>query len=297
MITGSRVIHSATAIGAVFHGSRPTPGSGGTLASSAFTAPRQSATVVHEGRELTYSYLDLQPEKPRWQTPVLFVHGAAGHLAQWAPQIDYFSQRCRTIALDLRGHGQSSQPDWAEYQAEEFCEDMRLLLEHLHIQGPVAVVAHSYGGAASTLFTIRYPERVERLVLLSTTGKLKVRTSILLFLKLPEGLLNPVQRAFHQRVGAPAHVLKKLVPNVGRWNGWDQYPKIRVPTLVMCGELDLLTRPKWVRRMAELIPGARYEGISFASHLPQLERSARVNEALQHFLAGGSQGVSALLGR
>lgn len=217
---------------------------------------------------------------------MVFIHGAAGHCTQWSYQLEFFSRRCRCIALDLRGHGKSQKPDWVEYSVEEFCGDVVRLLDHLGVQQPVYLAGHSFGGAISTYLAVHHPERVSRLILLSTTGTLSVGYSVLALMKMPAFLLRPIQKAFQERVGAPAHVLKKLVPNVHRWDGWELYPKIAVPTLVMCGELDRLTRTRQVRRMADSIPQVHYEGISFSAHLPQLERPKRVNEALLTFLQG-----------
>lgn len=254
------------------------------MAVDPWSGQRQSVTVA-DGLEL--SYVDLLPAaESDWAHPMIFLHGAAGHLGQWTPQLEFFSERTRAVALDFRGHGGSSKPEWPAYNAEEFATDLELLLDALGINQPVVLVGHSYGGAAATLFALRHPGRVRGLVLLATTGRLPMRTSVRWLLKLPELLLNPIQRHFADKVGAPASVLKKLVPNVDAWDGWDYYPQLKTPTLVMCGELDLLTRPKRVRQMAESIPGAHYEGISFSAHLPQLERPRRVNEAMANFVRG-----------
>lgn len=245
---------------------------------------RQTAEV---GEELALSYVDYGPQQESdWAYPMVFLHGAAGHLGQWNPQLEFFRQRTRVIALDFRGHGLSSKPEWCEYNAEEFATDLQLLLDRLEITQPVVLVGHSYGGAAATLFSLRHPERVRGLVLLATTGRLPMRTSVRWLLRLPKFMLDVVQRKFKDKVGAPASVLKKLVPNVDSWHGWDYYPQLKLPTLVMCGELDLLTRPKRVKQMAESIPGAHYEAISFSAHLPQLERPRRVNEAIANFVRG-----------
>jgi pimeloyl-ACP methyl ester carboxylesterase len=210
------------------------------------------------------------------------VHGAAGYLLQWGLQLECFSRYRRTLALDLRGHGQSSLVAEANYTADEFAQDLKSLLDHLEIE-QVDLVSHSFGGAAATRFALQWPDRLRSLALISTCGRLRVHPAILLLLALPNWLLQPVQKKFNSRVGAPIEVLKKVVPQVKAWNGWDDYPKISTPTLVMCGELDLLTTPGRCKRTASLIPGARYEGISFAAHLPQLERPARVIESLRRF--------------
>jgi 3-oxoadipate enol-lactonase len=58
---------------------------------------------------------------------------------------------------------------------------------------------------------------------------------------------------------------------------------ITVPTLCLVGEEDGATPPALVRQLADLIPGARYEVIAGAGHLPCIERPARVAELIGAF--------------
>jgi 3-oxoadipate enol-lactonase len=64
-----------------------------------------------------------------------------------------------------------------------------------------------------------------------------------------------------------------------------QLQTIKVPTLCMCGSEDPSGGPLEARRIASLIPGARYEEITRAHHLPNVERSEVFNKLLLDWLA------------
>lgn len=67
--------------------------------------------------------------------------------------------------------------------------------------------------------------------------------------------------------------------------------EVRVPTLVVAGERDLITPPANQRILAGLVPGAIYEEIPEGSHCPQMEKAEKVNEILRGFFASPERGV------
>ncbi len=214
----------------------------------------------------------------------LFLHGAAGHLMQWSHQLAYFGERMRVVALDMRGHGESLPSVESRFWFEDFVDDLELAVEALPLPERFYLVSHSFGGAVAAAYAVRHPERLQGLVLMATAGEIPLRFAIRVAMKLPSSLLLGVQKLVKNAVSTPPAVLKKLIPTLVRYRGWELYPQIQVPTLVISGEYDLLTRPEPMRRMAELIPGSALEKIRFAAHLPQLERPQRVNQILERFL-------------
>jgi pimeloyl-ACP methyl ester carboxylesterase len=69
----------------------------------------------------------------------------------------------------------------------------------------------------------------------------------------------------------------------GRPDRTELLATIAVPVLVMVGSDDTLTPPDVARRMAAAIPGATFEEIPGAGHVPPLERPSVVVEALKRF--------------
>lgn len=220
---------------------------------------------------------------PREAPTALFLHGGAGHLLQWHHQLTYFSERLRVVSYDMRGHGESEAPG-SRYSFEETVTDLESLVAELDLPPQFHLVAHSYGGAVAVEFARRHPDRLLGVTLVATAGELPLRPSVRYLMKLPAWTLAGIQKLVKNAVSTPPAVLKKLVPTLTSWRGWEIYPEVETRCLVIAGELDWLTRPAAVRRMADLLPDSQFELIRFAGHLPQLERPGRVNRLLERFL-------------
>ncbi len=222
---------------------------------------------------------------PRDAPVLFFLHGGAGRSTQWRHQMDYFSDRFRVLSYDFRGHGESEIAA-SGYTFDNMVRDFELAIEALEVPR-FALIGHSFGGAVAAGYATKRPEKLERLALVSTAGEIPLNPLTSVLLKCPTSLLDQVRKVFKNQVNCPPGVLKQLVPNLMRWRGWDLYASINVPTLVLSGELDWLTRPRAMRRMADLIPNVEFVSLPFCGHLPQLERPAAVNRILERFLEPG----------
>ncbi len=96
---------------------------------------------------------------------IVMVHGITGNLAIWHLEIiPAFMNEYRLTTYDLRGHGYSDMPPTG-YTTADHAEDLRRLLESLDIER-AHIVGHSFGADISLHYTILYPERVDKLVLI-----------------------------------------------------------------------------------------------------------------------------------
>ncbi|MDJ0393764.1 alpha/beta fold hydrolase [Rhodococcus sp. G-MC3] len=100
--------------------------------------------------------------------PVILVHGLLGSHQSWAGQIERLSEKYRVIAPDLFGHGSSDKPS-GDYSLSSHAATIRDLMDHLDIAS-APMVGHSLGGGIVMQLVYLFPERIDRLVLVSSGG-------------------------------------------------------------------------------------------------------------------------------
>jgi pimeloyl-ACP methyl ester carboxylesterase len=249
--------------------------------------------------------------------PLVFVHGLAGCWQNWLEQFLPFAVERRCIALDLPGFGASPMPagpitisGYAQL-IDELCGALGL--------DAVAVVGNSMGGFVAAELAIRFPARVERLVLVSSAGiSIEHQRSLYERIRRAERLLSTygtwmatrsetvarrerLRRAVTRLVvahpdlieaplayeqlsgsGKPGfiHALDALTSYPIR----ERLPEIACPTLVVWGDADHLVPLRDAAVFEELIPDARKVVFPDCGHVPMLERPTEFNAELRRFL-------------
>jgi pimeloyl-ACP methyl ester carboxylesterase len=228
-------------------------------------------------------------------TSLVFIHGAGGTHRHWAHQVRGLAS-VNAYALDLPGHGRSvgqSRTSISSYA--EFLEDF---VGALGLQR-VILVGHSMGGAIVQHFALNHMSRAEGLVLVGTGARLRVLPRIL------EGLLSDFDSIVDMLLGyayaedAPSELVElgkrewlANTPEVvhgdflacDNFDVMEQLGEMRCPTLVLCGEDDLLTPAKYGRYLEENIPNATLSIVPGAGHMVMLEQPEQVNRAIEEFL-------------
>lgn len=143
--------------------------------------------------------------------PVVLVHGLLGSHESWAGQIERLSEKYRVIAPDLFGHGSSDKPS-GDYSLSSHAATIRDLLDHLDISS-APMVGHSLGGGIVMQLVYLFPERIDRLALVSSGG---LGPEVSLFLKaatLPGSeLVLPVLASDWVRKNT-----ESLIGQLGKW--------------------------------------------------------------------------------
>lgn len=100
---------------------------------------------------------------------VILLHGLASDADTWDKALGLLAERgLRVLAVDLLGHGESDKPD-SDYLLVDFAEFLARFMDALGIER-ATLCGHSFGGAIAMFFGTRYPERVDRVVLVSAGG-------------------------------------------------------------------------------------------------------------------------------
>ncbi len=233
------------------------------------------------------SALDVSPDRP--QRTFVFLHGFGGQALQWVYQMQKFSLQNRVIALDLRGHGLSDKPS-SGYDMPRLLADIETALDSLRVTEPVVLVGHSFGGALAAEFALAHPERIAHLVLIATAGEFRLNPLFRLALNLPNWLLRLITPFTRSWLSAPPHALKRFYhTTLSKWQGWEKFRSIAVPTLVIRGHRDAVFEKTHFEQVARSIPGAEEADIRVSGHMVMLERRDAVERAIERFLAGEGQ--------
>ena len=239
--------------------------------------------------------------------PVLFIHAFPLNRTMWAPQVSALVERCRCVAADLRGFGESALQGPATMA--QYADDLASLLDHLRIERAV-IVGCSMGGYAAFAMWQRHRNRVRGLVLADTragadTEEGRERRRRLIALANEEGSLGVANAQIPGLVGKttrekqpdiydsvhrmmaqakPAAIVGAIEAMMARPDSTQLLATINVPTLIVVGEEDVLTPVKESRAMHSVIAGSRLQVIASAGHLANMERPAAFNHVLSEFL-------------
>lgn len=248
------------------------------------------------GKPLEMSVVEAGPALgDKFQAPTMvFIHGFGGRAAYWDYQLEQFQEDYRVIALDLRGHGYTDAPteaDGANYDVAELVADIDDALAVLGVPEKFVLICHSFGGALSSYYVKQFPQRVQALVILASAVRFKLRLAGRMLLRMPPSVLTWAREVLQlagfnaTRLYPPAHVVYLQNRNaLANWDGSDYLRAIRIPTLVILGQRDILFSEAAYRAVAALIPGAEQVVIPVSAHQVMVERPDAVNRAISHFL-------------
>ena len=251
--------------------------------------------------------------------PVVFIHGLSGSWQNWLEQLPVFAREHRVIAFDLPGFGESEMPA-QKITISGYGRFVEALMDELGL-GSAAVVGNSMGGFIGIELGIRFPQRVERLVLVSAAGlsiqSLRNERSArgarrarqpagglhrLAGLALGDARAAPGvaaddlrgRRAPSRAAARPAR--RRAGPRLGQarfraaLDALTDYPirdrlgEIACPTLIVWGAEDKLVPARDADEFARLIPNARKVVWPDTGHVAMLERPAAFNALLEAFL-------------
>lgn len=242
---------------------------------------------------------------------VLFVHGWAcsAFTARWT-MLALARRGLRAIAPDMPGSGLSDKPaDPAFYHVDNMVSGIGEIMDALGLDR-AALAGHSLGAALAARYTLRAPERVLALVLLSPVGFASALPLRAMKFITPEALAGVIPYLVPRWTVAP--VLRMAYGETGTFSPRDvdeywaptQFPeftrgarrtlhtfpwdsgeelgleRLRLPTRVMLGTRDHLAVGRAARRYAALIPGAQLVIVPRAGHLLPAEVPERVAQMI-----------------
>ena len=210
--------------------------------------------------------------------PLILLHGNGEDMTYFAHQVDDFSQEFRVLAVDTRGHGRTPRGE-APFTIRQFAEDLKAFMDSHDIE-KAHVLGFSDGGNIAMCFALKYPERVEKLIL---NGANLYPRGVKAYAQIPITLGYYAAKMFsgkNTEAKRQAELLGLMVN--------DPYIKPRElaaithPTLVIAGDRDLI-KEKHTKLIYESLPNGQL-AIVPGSHAVAAENPEAFNEVVWRFL-------------
>ena len=233
--------------------------------------------------------------------PLLLIHGLGYARWGWEPVVEPLARSFDVILFDNRGIGASDAPP-GPYTVAELATDAQQVLDEAEV-ARAHVVGTSLGGMVAQELTLSAPDRVDKLVLASTTPggpqafPLPARTVDLMtrgatLREFVENALAPdpdeaiVERILQHReaTAQPVEAWSSQAAAGAAFDAFDRIDRISAPTLVLHGTEDGVVDSRNATLLSERIPGARVELVAGGGHLFFWEQPDRFVDVVTEFL-------------
>lgn len=249
-------------------------------------------------------------EGGKGENSIIFIHGFPFDKLMWQPQLDLFSKNYRVIAYDIRGFGKSTIGS-AQGSINLFADDLVNFMDGLEIKKAI-VCGLSMGGYILLNAIIRYPQRFKAIILSDTQciadsfeAKEKRKKAIL---QIVAGKINEFAMGFIANIFSDEtkrtkeEVVEKIKTTIlstraeavtstlsvlaEREDLCSSISQIEVPTLIICGEKDVVTPVEQAEYLFDTIPNSQLKIIENAGHMSNLEKPDEFNMHIVDFLSG-----------
>jgi 3-oxoadipate enol-lactonase len=233
-------------------------------------------------------------------TPIVFLHGVGSDKSVWHPQLDHFGRSRRAIAFDYPGYGDSdaaadgtTRDDYASAILSAM-HDLGIDRAHvcgLSLGGVVAIAMHHAdpGRCASLILADTFAVHPEGRAIhdRSLAGSRDLRA--MAEARVDMLIAQPADPEIRREVVETMSRIDPAAYRIGAEAVWladqrDRAHEIRVPTLILVGDQDLVTPVDLSNELLDLIPDARMQVIHGAGHLGNLEKPAEFNAVVEEFL-------------
>lgn len=254
--------------------------------------------------------------------PMIWLHGGGGHAETYVRNISAYAPHRHSYAVDFVGQGFSDAPDTLEYTTNDAIEYVVRFMDALGLER-VDLSGESFGGRVANWIAIRYPDRVNKLVLNTSGGlpataeehqsdvnDLFARTKASLEqtdyasvrrrmewlfadpAKVPDELVY-VRKAIYERPEikiALTKLFSRLFDPSDAKDYWltpDRLARIKAPTLVMWSDHNPIHTYEHARAGFGHIPDVRFHLVKDAAHWPHYEQPEEYNRVTLDFLLAG----------
>ncbi len=250
---------------------------------------------------------------------VLLLHGIGAYMERWLLNIQALATQHRVVALDLLGHGCTDKPLSISYSWETGVQFVKDFMAEMKLES-ASFVGNSMGGGIALTMALKFPEMVEKLVLVGSAGLGKKVPLVLRLATLPglgeyftrpsrEGsarelrsyvydpaVLTAEQYEIQYQMAAKPNAQQTFLKML-RWafhpfGAYERYygpicrglASIHIPTLLVWGRQDAYFPVAIAEEVVEKLPDARLHVFDRCGHFPMIEHAEAFNSLLLEFL-------------
>lgn len=248
--------------------------------------------------------------------PLILLHGFTGNVETWKPFYEKWATHSKIIAVDIIGHGKTDSPTSLDrYGMWSVVEDLSKLLDQLHIEKS-DFVGYSMGGRLALSFAMKYPNKVRKLVLESSSPGMTSESERSSRVAQDQKLASFIEERgisdfvdywenislFESQKRLPvekqSRIKKQRLENsiiglsnslIGMGTGaqpswWDRLSELENDTLLITGSID----EKFCRtaeRMAEMLKNVEWVNIHDCGHAIHVEEPEKFGTIVSRFLS------------
>nr|WP_294846934.1 alpha/beta hydrolase [uncultured Sphingomonas sp.] len=236
------------------------------------------------------------------ETPILFLHGVGSDKSVWVPQLQYFGGDRRAVSIDYPGYGDSQ--FWDDANRDDFAAAAFALMDALGIDrahicglslgGVVAIAMHEAAAqrCASLIIADSFAVHPEGRAIYdrSVAASEAMPMAELAAARAPLLMGATASDELKQDVIATMAAIDPAAYRLGARAVWladqrDRAARIRVPTLILCGDEDHITPWALSEALAEIIPDAELVMVNGSGHLANIEQEKFFNEVADRFIS------------
>jgi len=238
------------------------------------------------------------------------IHGVGLKLECWTAQLKFLSKKYTIIAIDLPGHGYSSNLSIKPINLNSYVQQIKLFTDEV-IETPFLIIGHSLGALISIIYAHDYPKNCTGIVALNciyqrslkSINEIKLRYKKLASKKMEQEINITIDRWFGKNPNSYylklANICRQWLYDSNKQGYLEAYnifanqtgvseqilKKINIPIAFITGSFDLNSTPLMSRDMANLCNKGVSKEIIGAGHMAQMSHSKEVNETISLFVS------------
>lgn len=227
--------------------------------------------------------------------PILFLHSFGGSTAHWKNQMKHLGNR-KTIAMDLRGNGNSDAPANNDYAMASLVKDVEVLVDSFDLDKFI-LVGHSMGGAVATAYAAKHSDKVVGLLVAGAPGTTPPEQSKPIIASLQSDKYDTVMSDYNKKLLTNATpstnkmVLEgfkkinketslKIIKSIFNFDAVADFKKYTGTKLIV----DIAGMEAQTGSLHIAFPEVPYKTVSGTSHWIQLDKPEEFNKIVDEFL-------------